>query len=140
MLDYKEQKIYLNGYVVGPLTIIGLAAELFWRLAVHDRRGFNALTWTNVQAVEIRNAVVNERSRSSLVVAVPRKDAEKALRVSRVVAERLEQSGFRILDAIVAQWDASGRKVGSRISKARSYALAKYSNHPGRLVRRRQSS
>ena len=41
MPDYKEQKIYSNGYVVGPLTIVGLAAELFWRLAIHDRRGFN---------------------------------------------------------------------------------------------------
>ena len=114
MCDYSDtaHKIFLNGYLVRSLTIIGIAAEYFWKLAIHDRRGFNCLSWSDVESVELRDVVVNDRNRSLVEVSVPRRDAEIALQLAHAVVELLEQKGFRMLDAIVPQRDASGNKVG----------------------------
>ena len=112
MYDYTLQKVYLNSYVVSCFTVVGIAAEYFWRLAIHDRRGFNALSWSSVRVIEMRNVIINDRRHSLIEVGVPQRDAEMALRVARAVVERLEKAGFRMLDAIVPQKDVDGGTVG----------------------------
>ena len=114
MYDYSDnaRKIFRNGYLVRSLTVIGVAAEQFLKLAIHYRRGFNALSWWSVKSVEMRGVIINGVSRSSITVEVPRRDAEIALRLARAVVERLEQVGFRMLDAIVPQRDARNTVVG----------------------------
>ena len=112
-LNYEEHKIYLNGFRVKFLCLVGLAVELFLKMAFGVRRGLNALRWHDVgDTIEIRHVVINDRNRSSVHVDLPRSAAVLALRVSHAVVAAMEQRGdMRVLDAIVPEKDANGDVV-----------------------------
>ena len=103
MVNYRDNVIKLNDWRVTFLCVVGLAAERFWDLAIHARKGFNALAWHSITSVTIRDAEVNGRNRTEVEVDVPRPEAELAYRVARDVCLRLQKAGFLVLDAIRPQ-------------------------------------
>jgi hypothetical protein len=94
------------------LTMVGIVVESFLALALHARRGFGALAWHDVPSVTLRNVYVNGCKRAKAELQVLRRDAEVALRIAIRVCERLEKFGYRLLDAIIPQLDASGKSRG----------------------------
>ena len=112
MVDFRETRIYQNGYLVTQLVVVGIAVEYFLKLAFRERRGLNCLDWHDVPVVEILNAVVNKRMRARIVVDVPRDVATSALQLARALVDKLELHGCRVLDAIVPQ-RKGGVVVGS---------------------------
>ena len=56
-LDFRDVKLYVDGERVQQLFVVSLAAERFWWLAFHERRGMNALDWSDVQSVEVRSVL-----------------------------------------------------------------------------------
>ena len=103
MVDFKETKIYQNGYLVTALVVLGVAVEYFLKLAFKERRGLNCLAWSDVPVVEMRRVEINGRKRASVDVDVPRGVAESALRLARALVAKLELHGCRVLDAVVPQ-------------------------------------
>ena len=103
MVSYTDNDIKQNGWRVAFLCVVGFAAERFWDLAIHGRKGFNALAWHSVTSVTIRDVVVNGKAKAEVDVDVPRPDAELAYRVARAVCLRLQKAGFFLLDAIRPQ-------------------------------------
>jgi hypothetical protein len=112
MLSYKDTPVVLNGHRVMTLTMVGIIVERFLAMALHARRGFGALAWHDVSSVTLRNVYVNGWKRAKAEVQVLRRDAEVALRIAIAICERLEKFGFRLLDAIIPQLDASGKSCG----------------------------
>ena len=56
-LDFRKAKLFVDGARVTQLLVVSLAAERFWWLAFHERRGMNALDWSDVQSVEVRSVL-----------------------------------------------------------------------------------
>ena len=111
--DYRATPIKCNGELVIRTTVVGLAAEEFLRLAIHDRLGFHALRADFVTTVTMRDCYVDgTKAESHILVAVPREASDLAKRIARQSVEALESSGFRVLDAIRPQFDAGRNKAG----------------------------
>jgi uncharacterized protein YktB (UPF0637 family) len=47
-LDFREVKLFVDGERVKQLLVVSLAAERFWWLALHERRGMNAFVDTHL--------------------------------------------------------------------------------------------
>ena len=120
MYDYLRDVIKLNNSRVTVLAVVGLAVEAFLALAYHACHGFNVLEWYHVKSVTFWNVMINDNTRptAEAEVSVPRLQAERALRVARMIAERLEKFGFRILDAIVPELGPNKKSVGEHDLKA----------------------
>ena len=41
MVDFREVELFINKERVNQLCVVGVAAERFWELAFHERRGLN---------------------------------------------------------------------------------------------------
>ena len=110
-LDFRDVKLYVDGERVQQLFVVSLAAERFWWLAFHERRGMNALDWSDVQSVEVRSVLridgsgqnARRRKFARVQVALTREDSRLAYRAARAVCKLIEGKGYRILDAIVHQ-------------------------------------
>ena len=114
MYNYAVDVLIKDGKRVRRLQIVGLCCEAFLRLAFHDRKGLNALQWHSINGcVTLWGVTVNARRYAQISVAVPREDAELALRVALAIADGLVALRFTILDAIVPQQDADGNRVPS---------------------------
>ena len=108
-LDFRDVKLYVDGERVQQLFVVSLAAERFWWLAFHERRGMNALGWSDVQSVEVRSVLridgsgqnARRRKFARVQVALTREDSRLAYRAARAVCKLIEGKGYRILDAIV---------------------------------------
>ena len=101
MVDFRETKIYLGGYPVTALVVLGVAVEYFLKLAFKERRGLNCLEWSDVTVVTLLRVMINGRKRASVAIDVPRGLAETALRLARALVDKLELYGCRVLDAVV---------------------------------------
>ena len=112
MFHHDRDVIKLGKQRVFVLAIIGLAVESFLALAYHSRRGFDVLRWFNVKSVTFRKCSVNGVNKTAADVEVDRTMAERALRIARAIAERLGRFGFRLLDAIVPEYDSWKVSVG----------------------------
>lgn len=112
MYHHDRDVIKLGTQRVNVLAVIGLALESFLALAYHSRRGFNVLRWFHVKSVTFRNCEVNGVKKTAADVEVERTMAERALRIARAIAERLERFGFRLFDAVVAEYDSKKISVG----------------------------
>ena len=94
------------------MTVMGVAASEFWRLAFRGRKRISACVWSDVQIVELRDVVKDGRKYGTLEVAVTREDSQLALRAAIASVEAIEEHGLRILDAIATQKGEHGRSVG----------------------------
>ena len=111
--DYRYTRIKCNGELVIRTTVVGLAAETFLRLAIHDRLGFDALRPDFGDKVIMRDCTVEGRKMDSeILVDVPREASALAIRVALQAVEDLESAGYRAGDAIRPHFDASRKKVG----------------------------
>ena len=128
-MDYRAICLYVGKYRVNQLTVVGLAAESFWRLAFHERRGIAALVWSDVKTIQVRDVVRNGRQFKSLEVALSREDSQLALRAAIATVDAVELHGLRILDAIVPQKGGSGVSVGEHdlVCERRQCAVGKTS-------------
>ena len=111
-MDYRREKLYVNKYRVKQPCVVGKAAESFWPLASHKRRGMSSLVWSNVVTMELGDVVLRGRKKATLEVGLSRADSELALRAAHAVVNLLERNGFRVLDVAVAQNDGKGDLVG----------------------------
>ena len=112
-MDFRAERLFLNKYRVKQLCVVGKAAESFWSLAFHKRRGMNSLVCSDVTTVELWGVVVGGRKkRHAVEVELTRADSELALRVAHAVVNLAEMHNFRVLDAVVGQKDANGAVVG----------------------------
>lgn len=110
-LDFRDVKLFVDGERVKQLFVVSLAAERYWWLAFHQRRGLNALKWSDVQSVEVRSVLrvdgsgktARKRKFARVQVALTRDDSDLALRAAKAVCKLVEGKGYRILDAIVPQ-------------------------------------
>jgi hypothetical protein len=112
MFHHDRDVILLGKQRVFVLAVVGLAVESFLALAYHSRRGFNVLRWFNVKSVTFRNCSVNGVKKATAEVLVDRTMATRALRIALAIAERLERFGFRVLDAVVPEYDRTKLSVG----------------------------
>ena len=109
-MDFRSVILHVGSERVKQLCVVGVAVEYFWKLAFHGRRGLNSLVWSDVPSATLRDVVRIDgagrpRRWGIAEVALTRADSMLALRVARAVCKRVEESGFRIFDAIVAQKD-----------------------------------
>ena len=86
-LDYRSVVLRVGGYRVKQLTVVGVAAESFWKKAFHERRGLSSLGWADVASVTLLDATRvdsagREKRMESVEVALTRVDSELALRGS----------------------------------------------------------
>ena len=110
-LDFRDVRLFVDGERVKQLFVVSLAAERFWWLAFRERRGMNALDWSDVQSVEVRSVLrvdgsgktARKRKLATVQVALTRDDSCLALRAAKAVCTLVEGKGYRILDAIVHQ-------------------------------------
>lgn len=105
MADYRVQKLFVNGYRLKQLGVVSLAAEAFWTLAFKKRRGMGTLTGDCVTTVVFHNVVKDGRKRQTFLVALSKADSQLALRVAHAAVSLCERNGFRVLDAVVPQYD-----------------------------------
>ena len=56
-LDYRSVVLRVGGYRVKQLTVVGVAAESFWKKAFHERRGLSSLGWADVASVTLLDAM-----------------------------------------------------------------------------------
>ena len=54
-MDYRAHKLIIGKDRVNQLTVIGLAAEVVWKEAFHERRGLSNVQLTDVTSVTLRN-------------------------------------------------------------------------------------
>ena len=62
-VDYRTAKLYVDGTRVKQLCIVSLAAERFWHLAFHERRGLSTLRPCHVRSVEVLDVVRKRETR-----------------------------------------------------------------------------
>ena len=62
-VDYRTAKVYVDGTRVKQLCIVSLAAERFWHLAFHERRGPSTLRPCHVRSVEVLDVVRRSETR-----------------------------------------------------------------------------
>ena len=53
MLDFRAVQLYINNERMNQLCLVGKAAERFWDLAIHQRRGLGSCVWSDVTSVEL---------------------------------------------------------------------------------------
>ena len=112
-MDYRKKKMFsAEGWRVEQLCVVGAAAELFWERAFGERKGMNSLVWSDVQSVELRQLTLGKEVLKKVRVGLSREDSVLALRAARAVVNLVEQSRYRVVDAIVEQRDAKGKRVG----------------------------
>ena len=119
-LDFRKAKLFVDGARVTQLLVVSLAAERFWWLAFHERRGMNVLDWSAVQSVEVRSVLcvtgfgkTARRSKLARVqIALTKEDSCLAYRAAKAVCKLVEAKGYRILDAIVPQKAVGGLDGG----------------------------
>ena len=98
-LSYFDASLFVGRYRVKQLFVVSLGAERFWRLAFHDRRGIDSLTWSDVQAVDVRDVCRKDgvgnaqrvRKFKVLAVKLTRADSELALRLAHGVVDLVEK-------------------------------------------------
>ena len=117
-MDFRKDHLEINNARVKQLCVIGVAAERFWDLAFHQRRGLGSCVWSDVTSVTLWDVRKKTRSGNfkrmgSCEVALTPADSQLALAVARAVCEKLEDLDFRILDAGVEQLDGEGDCVGA---------------------------
>ena len=103
--------ILTDGHEIMRARMLGLVAEFFWRIAFHDRLGLNACRWQDCTEVPLYNVVINGRHRKEVQASVPEEDAQLGLDFARLIAYRLLDAGFLILDAIVPV-SKQGHRIG----------------------------
>ena len=53
MVDFRAIQLYKNNECVNQVCVSGVAVELFWDLAFHQRRGLSGCVWSDVTSVEL---------------------------------------------------------------------------------------
>ena len=113
-MDYRACKLLIGKHRVNQLTVVGVAAEVVWKEAFHERRGLSNVQLADVASVTLRNvfkmdSVGRCRYLGKVDVALNPADAQMALDVARAVCERIEENGYRILDAVHCSSQAGGK-------------------------------
>ena len=113
MYNIVQNHITLNDEPITRMTLVGLAAESFLRLAICSRLGFHCLRSGMVKHVDVRCCFVDGRKIASAIqISVDESTSDLAMRVARQLAEDMEASGYRLLDAVRPQFDRNRAKVG----------------------------
>ena len=113
MYDHVKHVISLNGERVGRMTLVGFAVERFLMFAICNRIGFHSLRPGLVSQVGVRDCIVNgTKMKGEIQIFVAEEASNLAMRVACRVAQDLEASGFRLLDAVSPQFDVTRKKVG----------------------------
>ena len=118
MLDFRRDHVVLKNERVKQLCVVGLAAEQFWDIAFHQRRGLSSCVWSDVTSVTLwdvmkKTLTGNLKRMGSCEVKLEPADSQLALAVAKAVCEKLEEMDYRILDAGVEQMDVNGNCVGA---------------------------
>lgn len=100
-----------DGHAFTRARMLGMVAEFFWRIAFHDRLGLNACRWQDCTEIPLYDVVINGRHRKEVQGSVPEEDAQLGLHFARLIAYRLLDAGFFILDAIVPV-SKQGNRIG----------------------------
>ena len=100
-LDDKSHEVLWHGSPITRLRLVSFVAEAFWKRAFKEREGMNALSAASVQKVLLSDVSVDSQKPEDREVKVKGKDAAIALSVAEAVVRRLEDLGYRILDAVV---------------------------------------
>ena len=95
-MDYRACKLLIGKHRVNQLTVVGVAAEVVWKEAFHERRGLSNVQLADVASVTLRNvfkmdSVGRCRYLGKVDVALTPADAQMALDVARAVCERIEE-------------------------------------------------
>ena len=105
MYNIVKNVIVLNGDRITRMSIVGLAAECFLRLAIRMHLGFRCLRADLVNHVDVRNCTVDgQKFKGAIQISVDEDASDLAMRVACQVAEDMETSGYRLLHAVRAQF------------------------------------
>ena len=117
-MDFRRVHLEINDERVKQLCVISVAAERFWDIAFHQRRGLNSCVWSDVTSVTLWGVMRKTRQGSmqrmgSCEVKLAPADSQLAFAVAKSVREKLEDMDYRILDAGIEQKDVNGNCVGA---------------------------
>ena len=88
MMDFRKDHLEIDNARVKQLCVIGVAAERFWDLAFHQRRGLSSCAWSDVTSVNLwdvtrKTLTGNFKRIGSCEVELTPADSQLALAVAK---------------------------------------------------------
>lgn len=101
MVNWAKTRVFVDGQLVTRLRVLGLVVEAFLRLAFNDKKGLNALRFDLVRNIFMNGCTVSgRRQEGALSLDVSEDLSALGYLLACDICDRLENRGFRILDAI----------------------------------------
>lgn len=112
MVNWAKTRVFLDNELVTRIRVLGFVVEAFLRLAFSDRKGLNALQSQLVRNVFVFGCTISGRRQDgALSLDVSEELSALGLRLARDICDRLENRGFRVLDAVCKAFGGK-RKAG----------------------------